>query len=202
TGRIGDKLSVDVNWDTNNQFDYQNQLKLVYRGYEDEIIQNIEAGNVFLNTPSRLIRGGQSLFGIKSEMKMGGLRLTTVASQQEGQANSLSLEGGSETTRFDLKPTHYQDRQHFFLSFYFRNRWEDALRDPNRIEVAHGFERITEIEVWKLTTLSGEDPNTRQVVAMVDLGERRELLANARAYEEQILPNPLVLDQYDESAGD
>ena len=72
TGTIGDKLRVDVNWDTNNQFDFQNQLKLEYTGYEDEIIQKIEAGNVFLQTPSTLIRGGQSLFGIKSEMQLGG----------------------------------------------------------------------------------------------------------------------------------
>ncbi|MEX0601576.1 MAG: hypothetical protein WD205_13085, partial [Rhodothermales bacterium] len=27
TGSIGDKLRVDVNWDTNNQFDFQNQLR-------------------------------------------------------------------------------------------------------------------------------------------------------------------------------
>ncbi len=92
TGSIGDKMRVDVNYDTNNQFDFQNQLKLQYTGYEDEIIQSIEAGNVFLQTPSTLIRGGQSLFGIKSQFQLGGLHLTTVMSQQEGQSNSLEYQ--------------------------------------------------------------------------------------------------------------
>ena len=92
-------MQVSVDWDTGRDFDFENQLKLQYTGYEDEIIQSIEAGNVFLQTPSTLIRGGQSLFGIKSELQVGGFRLTTVMSQQEGQSNQLSLEGGAETTR-------------------------------------------------------------------------------------------------------
>ncbi|MFB3133193.1 MAG: cell surface protein SprA, partial [Rhodothermales bacterium] len=70
TGTIGDKMRVDINWDTERDFEYQNQLKLQYTGYEDEILQSVEAGNVFLQTPSTLIRGGQSLFGIKSEFQV------------------------------------------------------------------------------------------------------------------------------------
>ena len=199
TGRIGDKLSVDVNWDTNNQFDYQNQLKLVYRGYEDEIIQNIEAGNVFLNTPSRLIRGGQSLFGIKSELQMGGLRLTTVASQQEGQANSLAIEGGAESTPFDLKPTDYVEAKHYFLSFYFRNRWEDALQSPPNILLANGFQRITDLEVWvQDSSPNTDDANVRQGVAMVDLGEPSVILTSPSTYTEERLPD-VDRDQYDNS---
>ena len=58
-GTIGDKLRIDVQYDSKNQFDYENQMKLVYTGYDDEIIQKIEAGNVFLQTPSTLIRGAK-----------------------------------------------------------------------------------------------------------------------------------------------
>jgi len=201
TGTIGDKLQVDVNWDTENQFEYQNQLKLQYSGYEDEIIQSIEAGNVMLNTPSRLIRGGQSLFGIKSELQLGGLNLITVVSQQEGQANELSIEGGSETTEFDLQPTDYDQAMHFFLGYYFRNRWEPALSLPPNIIVANGFERITDIEVWKLMPTSPEELNVRQVVAMVDLGEPVEMLEQANAYT-ATGPNNLPtndIDQYSDA---
>ncbi len=195
TGTIGDKLRIDVNYDSNNQFDYQNQIKLQYTGYEDEIIQKIEAGNVFLQTPSSLIRGGQSLFGIKSEFQVGGLYLTTVMSQQEGQSNSLNIEGGSETTPFDLKPTDYDEDVHFFVSYYFRNRWEDALSDPPNIRVANGFERIAELELWKLQPTTPEEENVRQAVALVDLGEDPRLLEEANAFTEAILPDPLT-DQY------
>ncbi len=203
TGTIGDKLRVNVNWDTNNQFDYQNQLRLEYTGYEDEIIQRIEAGNVMLQTPSQLIRGGQSLFGIKAQFQLGGLQLTTVASQQEGQANSLTISGGAQTTTFDLKPTDYDDSRHFFLAYYFRNRWEDALSDPPNIRVANGFERITEIEVWKLVYPVRDDENVRQVVAIVDLGEPEALLTLADAYTRDdagALPDNRN-DRYDDTPG-
>ncbi|MCZ6704937.1 MAG: cell surface protein SprA, partial [Bacteroidetes bacterium] len=199
-GTIGDKLRIDVQYDSKNQFDYENQLKLVYTGYDDEIIQKIEAGNVFLQTPSTLIRGGQSLFGIKSEFQIGGIHLTTVASQQEGQSNSLEIEGGSESTPFDLKPTDYDDASHFFLSYYFRNRWEDSHIDPPTIRLAQGFERITEIEVWRLQPTRPEELNVRQIVAMVDLAESTDILDFAAAYTNQILPNP-ALDQYDDTSG-
>ena len=199
-GTIGDKLQIDVDWDTNNQFDYQNQVKLNYTGYEDEIVQSIEAGNVFLETPSQLIRGGQSLFGIKSELQLGNLRLVTVASQQEGQSNSLSIEGGAETTTFDLKPTDYDDNTHFFLSYFFRNRWEDALSDPPNVRVPAGFDGISDLEVWKLrTSRANEDVDTRKAVAVVDLGEPVALLSQADGFtDDTIFPRGAV-DQYSEA---
>ncbi len=198
TGTIGDKLRVDVNWDTNNQFDFQNQLRLQYQGYEDEIIQNVEAGNVNLSTPSRLIRGGQSLFGIKSQFRLGGLQLTTVASQQEGQSNSLSIDGGSQTTEIDLQPTDYDENVHYFLGYYFRNRWEDALAQPPTVVVSNGFETITDIEVWKLTQHSPEDEDLRNVVAMVDLAEEPEVVEQASDYTREVLPSEDI-DRYDEA---
>ena len=196
TGTIGDKMQVNVDWDTNRDFDYQNQLKLVYTGYEDEIIQSIEAGNVFLQTPSTLIRGGQSLFGIKSEFQLGAFRLTTVASQEKGQSNSLSLDGGAETSEFSRKPTDYNQRKHYFLSYYFRNRWNDALSDPPNIILDAVFSHITDLEVWKLTPVSPEEQNVRQVIAVVDLGEPARIVTEANRYTDELHPNS-NLDQYD-----
>ena len=201
TGTIGDKLQINVDWDTNNQFDYQNQVKLEYTGYEDEIVQSVEAGNVFLETPSRLISGGQSLFGIKSTFQLGNLNLTTIASQQEGQSNSLSIEGGAETTEFTLQPTDYDEDSHFFLGYYFRNNWNRAHRDPTSITLFNGFNRITDIEVWKLrtSTSSTEERDVRRVAAVVDLGESARILPQAAGYTNpDQLPGPAV-DQYDDS---
>ncbi|MCK7524633.1 MAG: hypothetical protein MZV64_46965 [Ignavibacteriales bacterium] len=57
-------------------------LKIKYTGYEDEIIQSIEAGNVSLQT-SPLVGGSEALFGIKAQFKMGPFSLTTIASQKK-----------------------------------------------------------------------------------------------------------------------
>ncbi|MEX1055459.1 MAG: cell surface protein SprA, partial [Rhodothermales bacterium] len=56
--------------------------------------------------------------------------------------------------------------------------------------MANGFERITDIEVWKLdqSTLSPEELNARQVVAMVDLGEDRVIVSEADSYTRLVLP--------------
>lgn len=204
TGSIGDKMQIDVNWDTNNQFDYQNQVKLQYSGYEDEILQSVEAGNVFLETPSTLIRGGQSLFGLKSELQLGNVRVTTVASQQEGQSQSLSIEGGSETTEFDIKPTDYDDNRHYFLGYYFRNRWDEALSEPPTVLLQDGFSKITDIEVWKLRNNNSNTDQTdiRKVVGLVDLGEPVDLLTEASDFTEAVLPNSdgtNAIDQYTEA---
>ncbi|PEN06191.1 cell surface protein SprA [Longimonas halophila] len=189
TGTIGDKLDINIDWDTNNPFDYQNQVSLLYTGYEDEILQRVEAGNVFLDTPSSLIRGGQSLFGIKSALQFGNLSLTAVASQQEGQGNTLSIEGGAESTEFDLKATDYDNGKHFFLSYYFRNRWNDALENPNAVTTFDGFDRITDVEVWRLETAPDPDAqNVRRSVAMVDIGEPVEVLTEADGFTTPVLP--------------
>ncbi len=174
TGTIGDKLTVDVNWDTERTFDFQNRLSLRYQGYEDEIIQLIEAGNVFLDTPSQLIQGGQSLFGIKTQIQLGGITLTTVTSQQEGESEEINLEGGSQTTEFEIRPTDYEDNQHFFLGYFFKNWWNRAFEDPQQPTVLSGFDRISDIEVWRLerTTTGKNDPNVREAIALVDLGEQ------------------------------
>ncbi|GAB5518300.1 MAG: hypothetical protein RhofKO_05510 [Rhodothermales bacterium] len=189
-GTIGDKLRVDVSWDTQQDFDYQNQIKLQYQGYEDEIIQSIEAGNVLLDTRSSLIRGGQSLFGLKSKLQIGGFGITSVVSQEEGQANSLSIDGGAEEIEFSVKPTNYESDTHFFLGYYFRNRWEDAMSEPSLgVVLSDGFEGITDIEVWKLERFSNDEDDLRQAVAVVDLGEEVEILEQADEYTRAILPS-------------
>ncbi|MGA7305426.1 MAG: cell surface protein SprA [Rhodothermales bacterium] len=192
TGSIGDKLRIDVNWDTERTFDFQNQLKLEYTGYEDDIVKKIVAGNVFLQTPSSLIQGGQRLFGIRTDWQLGGVRLTSVVSQQEGQAEDLQIDGGAQTTEFDLKPTDYDDATHFFLGFYFRNHWEDAFSDPPILQL--GIDRITDVEVWKLQQTTVEQDNERQAIALVDLGEPEGFTENPLD-PTQVLPNPAA-DRY------
>ncbi|MFB6273803.1 MAG: cell surface protein SprA [Salinibacter sp.] len=198
TGTIGDKLKINVDWDTKSQFNYQNQVKLNYTGYEDEILQNVEAGNVSMQTPSQLISGGQNLFGIKSEFQFGNLNLTAIASQQEGQSNTLNIEGGAQKSKFDLKPTDYDANRHYFLGYYFRNNWNRAHADPTTIRTFENFDEITEVEVWKITQRVDDQTNTRQAVAVVDLGEEARLLDQANDYDSTLVPTP-KRDQYDQT---
>ena len=65
SGTIGDKLNILADWNTQRTFDYENQLKIKYTGYDDEIVQSVEAGNVSLATNSAFISSSSALFGIK-----------------------------------------------------------------------------------------------------------------------------------------
>ena len=49
---IGDKLKLPINYNTLANFDFENQLKLDYKGMDDEIIKSIEAGNISFEHPA------------------------------------------------------------------------------------------------------------------------------------------------------
>jgi cell surface protein SprA len=65
TGEIGDKLKITTNYNTEAQFQFENQIKLDYTGHPDEIIQKIEAGTVSMPLNTTLISGSQALLALK-----------------------------------------------------------------------------------------------------------------------------------------
>lgn len=67
-GRVGDKVNMNLNYNTDATFDFDAQsLKLKYDGKEDEIVKLIEAGNVSFPSNSSLVRGASSLFGLRTD---------------------------------------------------------------------------------------------------------------------------------------
>jgi cell surface protein SprA len=64
---------LPINYNTLANFDFENQLKLDYKGMDDEIIKSVEAGNVSYNSKGTLIPSAQSLFGIKTQLQFGKL---------------------------------------------------------------------------------------------------------------------------------
>ena len=88
-GRVGDKLNMNLNYNTDATFDFDTQnLKLKYEGKEDEIIKLVEAGNVSFPSNNSLVKGASSLFGIRADMQFGRLKLQTVLSQKKSSTKS------------------------------------------------------------------------------------------------------------------
>lgn len=170
SGKIGEKLNLSTNYNTNATFDFDNQIKLNYNAdqfTEDEIIKKIEAGNVSLPLRGSLIQGAQSLFGLKTELQFGHLRLTAVGSQQKSQRQNIQIQGGSQVQEFEVKADQYDENRHFFLSFYNRDNFEGSLQNLPQIRSVFKLENI---EVW-LTNDRNEVENVRDIVALADLGE-------------------------------
>lgn len=166
-GTIGDKLTIATDWDTKRQFDFENRLSIVYRGYEDEIIKSIEMGNVSMATGNSLVSGGSALFGIKAISELGPLKVTTVISQQKGESSTQKISGGSQEKTIELRPADYEDGKHIFLDFYNRQFFETAVANPQEIQQPY---QITEIHVYVRKSEQVPGINTVNAIALLDFG--------------------------------
>lgn len=166
-GKIGEKLKINANYNTDATFEWENQVKIDFAGLEDDIIKKIEAGNVTLPLNSSLISGSQTLFGIKTDLQFGKLRATTVLSQQKGKKQEITIQGGAQVQNFNISADQYEQNKHFFISHYFRSYydiWMQSLPVVNTPIV------ITKMEVYVLG-INGSAEQTRNIVAFEDLGE-------------------------------
>ena len=167
-GKVGDKVNMNLNYNTDATFDFDTQnMKLKYDGKEDEIIKLVEAGNVSFPSNSSLITGASSLFGIRTDMQFGKLKLQTVVSQKKASSKSVSTKGGVQLTPFEINVADYEENRHFFLSHYFRDKYDDAMKSLPNLTTGVTVNRV---EIW-VTNKTGSTANTRNIIALTDLGE-------------------------------
>ena len=178
-GKVGTRLNVNINYDTQSTFAFQNLIKLEFdpnvSGGEDSIIKKIEIGNVSFPLSNSLVRGAQSLFGVKTQLQFGRTTFTGVFSEQKSQTKSVTSQGGGTLQEFEMFALDYDSDRHYFLSQYFRNKYDKALENYPYI---NSRVQITRIEVWitnKQNRVSTTENNLRNIVALQDLGEARLL---------------------------
>jgi cell surface protein SprA len=180
TGTVGDKLKMDVNYNTEATFDFENQMRLEYTGDEDEIIKKVEAGNVSMPVSNTLITGGQNLFGVKTQMQFGKLSVTSIFSQQKGETSVVKMENGAQKNEFEVRVDEYEANRHFFLSKYFYDHYDKTLEGLPVINTAVV---ISKVEVW-VTNKTSNFQNARNMVAFVDLGESQANINNTALFNQ------------------
>lgn len=169
SGTIGDKLNILADWNTQRVFEYENQLKIKYTGYEDEIVQSVEGGNVsFGNLPS-LVGSSQALFGIKAKFQTGPLFLTTLVSQKKGQVKEITVTGGAQRQKREIRPYDYS-KNHFFLDTLYR-RFYDQLNATQILQPTPEIEqyKIKDIEVWVSITSNQQQNQAKNAIVHIDL---------------------------------
>ena len=86
-GVIADRVHVDVDYDTQREFDGSNNISINYEGKGKEFLQRLEIGNVTFQPPvSRFITAGipSGNYGIQAITQIGPARVRTILAQQKG----------------------------------------------------------------------------------------------------------------------
>ena len=175
TASVGDKMKFNMTYNTDATFEFDNKnLKLAYEGKEDEIIKNLEAGNVSMTTGSSLIRGSAALFGIKTKLQFGKLTATALVSQQNSESQTVNTKGGAQTTPFYIQADAYDQNKHFFLGHFFRDNYDNWC---SKLPLVSSGIEINRIEVW-ITNKRSNFSEARNLVAFMDVGESQHILNN------------------------
>lgn len=99
---------------------------------EDEVIQEVIAGWTNFNMPGTELSGysggKDGLFGIKIKSKLGPLTLTTIASQEKGEAQKLNMSLKNGGNAGSMLSSEYRRDVFFFLDTLYRNLYNKNSR--------------------------------------------------------------------------
>ncbi len=170
-GKIGEKMKVSTNFDNNNSFDFQNNMKVEYTGFKEDILKKLEIGNVSLPLNNSLISGAQNLFGVKAQLQFGKLSVTALAATQRGKLSSINIagstSGAAQGKPFEIVASSYDENRHFFLGQFFRENYERWLSTIPQI--GSGI-NVTRVEVY-VVNRKNDTQTLRDVVGFMDMGE-------------------------------
>lgn len=193
TGKVGENLQLKANYDTQSGFAFENRMNMVWQAKgswkdlqskglsengqdpEDKIIKRVEVGNISMPLSTSLIRGSQSLFGLKTEFQLGKTTGTLVFSQQQGEAKTIVAQGGGTMSTFKVNAYDYEDNQHYFIGHYFLDNYDKSLENYPLISSKIN---ITRLEVWVLDQGGANLETQKPIVGIRDLGESQGLTPN------------------------
>ncbi len=195
---IGNKLKLPISYNTLANFDFQNQLKLDYKGKDDEILKSIEAGNMSFQTKGTLMSSVQSLFGIKTGLQFGKLHVTAAIATERSQRQSITLQGGGLAQQINKKLDDYDENRNFLMAQYFRTHYNRTMAN---LPVVNSQVQILRLEVW-ITNRTGTTTQARTVVGLMDLGENAPYNPNVHSLTNDSLPQNGANDLYASIARD
>src|SRR4029078_13352363 len=86
-GIVADRVHVNLDYDTQREFDASNNISVYYEGKGNEFLQKLEAGKGAFQPPSsRYITAGipSGNYGVQAITKVGSLRMKAILAQQKG----------------------------------------------------------------------------------------------------------------------
>ena len=87
TGTVANRVHVNVDYDSQREFDASNNISLVYSGKPGQALEQLQVGNVSFDAPpSRFITSGipSGNYGLQAIAHIGPLDIRAIAAQQKG----------------------------------------------------------------------------------------------------------------------
>ena len=161
-GVVGQRLHVNVDFDSQREFDANNNLQLWYEGLQDEVLRRVEAGNVtFQMPPSRFISAAipANNFGVQAIGQLGPVEFRGIYAQQKGNVVRDRVYDVGQTTSQPLdrqaRDLDYEAGRFFFAvdpAVIPGYPAVDILTlDPNQLPVAA---RVGSLHVYRLRALA------------------------------------------------
>jgi cell surface protein SprA len=121
SGTLAQRFNVNLDFDSEREFDASNNISLYYKGKPNERLQRLEVGNVsFTPPPSRFITSGipSGNYGVQAIANIGGARVRLVAAQQKGNVrNAEAFTIGDRTLQTSstrIEDFRFEARRFFF----------------------------------------------------------------------------------------
>ncbi|MBN62269.1 MAG: cell surface protein SprA [Gemmatimonadetes bacterium] len=165
-GKVGELINVRIDQDTeslgsafgsnlgsNLGDQLSNQIKLDYKGEDDSIFQEVQAGNTTLELPNTRFVGfrqqNKGLFGIRAKGHLGPFAFTTVASHEKSKSNRQTFKGGAAVDTLEIKDYQYIRNTYFFLHEFYRANLPDfrSLLEGAQFG-AENFVNVNSLEVY------------------------------------------------------
>ncbi len=187
-GKVGELINVRIDQDTENlgsafssnlrdqlSNELANQIKLDYKGEDDSIFQEVQAGNTTLELPGTRFVGfrqqNKGLFGIRAKGHLGPLAFTTVASHEKSKSNRQTFKGGAAVDTLVIRDYQYLRNTYFYLHEFYRANLPDfrALNQGAQFS-AESFVDVGALEVYLNDFNTNNDAETyaKPGVAWVD----------------------------------
>jgi cell surface protein SprA len=101
-GVVADRVAVNVDYDSQREFDASNNIAVRYQGKPGERLQSVEVGNVTFQPPaSRFLSAGipSGNYGVQATGRVGAMRVTGIVAQQKGHVSRDNVFTVGERTR-------------------------------------------------------------------------------------------------------
>ena len=166
-GSVGRLINVNIKASTKQGVDASDandpfkNFKIEYKGegneLEDEVVQEVSAGAVSFQMPGASLAGysggHQGLLGLQVKTKFGPLELTSIASQERGEAQKTSFDLVNGASSTDITEKQFVPNKIFFLDTLYLHYY---LRNHEKVPDGKKINR-SKLQIWLHTQQTDKD---------------------------------------------